>query len=195
MIKTTAMLLEELHEYKAPQNKILNMVKHQALFPVIRGLYETDKNVSGYLLASSIYNPSYLSLDFALSFYGLIPETVYTFTSVTFKKNKKKTYKTSFGTYTYRDIPELAYPVGITIRYEGTYSFLIADQEKALCDKLYTLKPVTNIKDLEYVLFNNLRIEEDTFYSLDTEKLKAYANLYQSTTLDTLTKLLKRSQQ
>ncbi|NLC64710.1 MAG: hypothetical protein GX753_03475, partial [Erysipelothrix sp.] len=164
-------------------------------FPVIRGLYETDKNVSGYLLASSIYNPSYLSLDFALSFYGLIPETVYTFTSVTFKKNKKKTYKTSFGTYTYRDIPELAYPVGITIRYEGTYSFLIADQEKALCDKLYTLKPVTNIKDLEYVLFNNLRIEEDTFYSLDTEKLKAYANLYQSTTLDTLTKLLKRSPQ
>lgn len=192
MIKTTAILVEELKNYKAPNDKIRNMVKNKELFPIVRGLYETDGNTSGYLLASSIYNPSYLSFDFALSFYGLIPEAVYTFTSATFKKNRRRKFTTPFGTFLYRDIPETVYPLGIRIMQEGNYSYLIADAEKAICDKLYTLSPASNIKELEYILFNDLRIEEDEFYKLDKEKMSRFAKLYRSTNLDLLVKLLRR---
>ena len=193
MIKTTAILVEELKDYSAPNDKITNMVKNKELFPIVRGLYETDSNTSGYLLAASIYNPSYLSFEFALSFYGLIPEAVYTFTSASFKKNRKKSFRTPFGNFIYRDIPEKVYPLGIKIMYEGDYSFLIADAEKAICDKLYTLSPISSIKELDYVLFENLRIDEDEFYKLDKDKLIKYAELYRSTSLKIFIKQIKRN--
>ncbi len=186
------MLIEELKNYSSPNDKISNMVKNQELFPIVRGLYETDRNTSGYLLASSIYNPSYLSFDFALSFYGLIPEAVYTFTSATFKKNRKRQFDTLFGTFTYRDIPEAVYPLGIRIIHEGDYSYLIADAEKAVCDKLYTIPPASNIRDIERIIFNDLRIDEEDFYKLDLDKLSKYAKLYNATNLDMLIKLLRR---
>ena len=46
----------------------------------IRDRYETDRNVPAYLLAGSIYGPSYISFEYALSRYGLIPEAVYAVT-------------------------------------------------------------------------------------------------------------------
>ena len=56
-----------------------------------------------YLLAGSIYGPSYISFEFALSYYGLIPEAVHVVTCASFEKKKKKTYDTIFGTFTYRN--------------------------------------------------------------------------------------------
>ena len=76
MIKTYAMIVDELSEYSAPENKLSRMVKEGIYIPIVKGLYETEKATSGYLLAGSIYGPSYLSFDFALSRYGLIPEAV-----------------------------------------------------------------------------------------------------------------------
>ncbi|HPX66067.1 MAG TPA: hypothetical protein PLW45_05650, partial [Anaerolineaceae bacterium] len=70
MIKTTAMLMEEKGEYRYPANKIARMVSEGTLFPVVRGLYTTDREIPGHFLAASIYGPSYLSFDFALSYWG-----------------------------------------------------------------------------------------------------------------------------
>ena len=74
-------------------------------------------------------------IEYALSFYGLIPERVTTITCATFDKKKKKQYNTSFGTFTYRDVPSSAYPEEIILKEENDYSFQIATVEKALCDK------------------------------------------------------------
>ncbi len=90
MIKTTSMLLEELEEYASPKSKLSRMVKRGECFPITKGLYETDPNTPPHLLAGSIYGPSYISFEFALSYYGLIPEAVYTVTCATFEKKKKK---------------------------------------------------------------------------------------------------------
>ena len=90
MIKTTNMLLEELRDYANPKAKLSRMVKQGQCFPVTRGVYETDRNVPAYLLAGSIYGPSYISFEYALSYYGMIPEAVYTVTCATFEKKKKK---------------------------------------------------------------------------------------------------------
>ena len=90
MIKTTGILVEEYKSYRNPKMKIGRLVKERKLIPIIRGLYETDDSVPGYLLANIIYGPSYLSFEFALSWYDLIPEAVFTITSASFSKKKNK---------------------------------------------------------------------------------------------------------
>lgn len=180
-------------EYSDVKGKIRREVAAGNLIPFMRGLYETNATVSGKYLAGHIYGPSYLSFDYALSAYSLIPETVFnTFTSATFKKSKTKTYRNLFGTFIYRDVPEAVYSFGVLIREEGEYSYLIAAPEKALCDKLYSLPPVNTVKGLRSLLFEDLRIDESEFEKLNLNELCELAPLYKSTTLNTLLKLIRR---
>lgn len=167
MIKTTKILLEELKEYVNPTAKIRRLVKNKELFPVVKGLYETDANIPGYYLAPAIYGPSYLSFEFALAYHSLIPESVYNFTSATFEKKKAKRYRTPYGTFTYRDVPSGAYPLGITLYSENGYGFQIASPEKAICDQLYKTSPLKNKSELESLLFDDLRIDKDEFFGLN----------------------------
>lgn len=191
MIKTHDILMQDLKKYKAPGNKLGRMVKEEHVIPIVRGLYETEKSTPGYLLAGSIYGPSYLSFDYALSYYGLIPEAVYVFTSATFEKKKTKHFITPFGTFIYRDIPTSVYPLGIQIKKEAAYSYAIASPEKALCDKLYTISPIKNKKELQQLLFTDLRIDETEFHKLNCEDLLTLCELYHCTNLNMLAKLLK----
>ncbi|WP_337664461.1 hypothetical protein [Suilimivivens sp.] len=192
MIKTTDMILEELQSYANPKTKLSRMVKQGKYFQIARGLYETDKNVPGHLLAGSIYGPSYISFEYALGFYGMIPEAVYTITSATFEKRKKKKYETAFGTFTYRDVPSAAFPLNIRLIQEGSYFYRIAEPEKALCDQLYTMPPAKNIKLLAELLFDDLRIEETELLKLEIEKIFFLSDRYHSTNIKKLITLLKR---
>ena len=194
MIKTTHMLLEELSDYANPKAKLSRMAKNGECFQITRGLYETDRSVPGYLLAGSIYGPSYISFEYALSYYGLIPEAVYTITCATFEKMKKKIYKTIFGTFTYRDVPSDVFPIGIRLIKEGEYFYRIAEPEKALCDFLYTLPPVKNTKELELLLLEDLRIDWSEFLKLDSEKIRLLSQRYHVTNVKKLEILLRRAQ-
>ena len=194
MILTNNMIKENLKEYSNPNTKICREIKKGKLIKIINGLYETDSSVNGYLLAGSIYGPSYLSFDFALSYYGLIPEKVTAFTSATLNKKKKKVYNNQFGTYLYRDIPEKVYPLGIRLVEEGNYSYQIASPEKALCDKLYTLSPLKNMKELENVLFNDLRIDMDEFNKLNLQDIEEISNSYNSTNVSLLYRYIRRKE-
>ena len=191
MIKKYAMIMEELSRYSAPENKLSRMVKDGTYIPIVKGLYETEKATSGYLLAGSIYGPSYLSFDFALSRYGLIPEAVYVFTSATFEKKKIKKYNTPFGSFTYRDVPSEVYPVGVKLEREGDYIYQIATPEKAICDKLYSVPPVNNKKEMISLLFENLRIDETEFAKLNKEYMIGLCELYHCTNLKILAKILR----
>ena len=192
MIVTTAILLEQLNEYANPAGKLSRLVRDGTYYPIVKGLYETDNGISGYLLASSIYGPSYLSFDFALSYYDLIPEAARAFTSATFGKKKKKEYNTPFGYFTYRDIPDSAYSLGIRIVKEGEYSVPIATPEKALCDKLYAVRPVGSIVNLAALLFEDLRVDEQAFHDLSSMDLLMLCELYPSTNLKLLKKFISR---
>ena len=185
-------MLEELKKYSNPAAKLSRMVKRGECFPIVRGLYETDRTVPGYLLAGSIYGPSYISFEYALSYYGLIPEAVYTITCATFEKKKKKKYETIFGTFTYRDIPSEAFPLELTIMQEKEYFYRIAEPEKALCDKLYTMHPVANCKELYALLTEDLRIEEAELYKLDSDKVAFLAEHYYSANVRKMAALLRR---
>lgn len=179
--------------YAKIKDKISREVQAGRLIPVARGLYETDAETSGKYLAGLIYGPSYLSFDYALAVYSLIPEAVYnTYTSATFNKNKIKQYQNHFGTFTYRDIPAEVYPLGVLLHEENGYSYQIATPEKALCDKLYTLSPAKKMTELQALLFNDLRVDEQEFAKLDKASIAELAPLYRATNLKLLGKLIRR---
>jgi len=192
MLITYRMLIDKYANYKGPAQKIMRMVEKEEIFKLTKGLYETDKNAPGYALANAIYNPSYLSFDFALAYHGLIPEAVYNYTSATFRKKKKKEYKNAFGTYYYRDVPDKAFPHEIMLQEEKGYPFSIATPEKALCDKLYIVSPVKNKKELYRLLFEDLRIDEEEFEKLDALVICELCDLYNKKNLHLLKKVMTR---
>lgn len=191
MIFTFDNLALKFRKYTDIKGKIRREVQSGRLTQIARGLYETDANTDGKYLAGIIYGPSYLSFDYALSMYSLIPEGVFgTYTSATFCKGKIKRYENAFGVFIYRDIPAEAYYAGVDIREEKGYSYQIATPEKALCDKLYVISPVGSLKALRSLLFEDLRIDEDAFWRLNLEELRQLATLYKSTNLKYLIKLI-----
>ncbi len=191
MILTIADLKIKYHHFSDIQGKIHREIKDGKYIQLIRGLYETNKETPGYYLASYIYGPSYLSFDYALYYYGLIPEKVTTYTSATFNKRKTKSYHNDFGHYVYQDVPKKAYPYELKTIEEYGYVYHIATKEKALCDKLYTVKPVHSMKQFIHLLFEDLRIDQDVFNTLDKEKIKMLCHKYHSTNLKFLYKLVK----
>lgn len=192
MIKTIEDLLVLYEDYSDPLGKIHREIKKENLFPVIKGLYETDTNTPGHYLSGYIYGPSYLSFEYALYYHGLIPERVVVFTNATFNKNKSKKYSNTFGVYTYRDIPKNAYPFGVQGYIENGYSYIIAIPEKAICDRLYIAPPQHSMKALKILIFENLRISEDTFFELDFDKLVYLCDKYQSTNMRLLKKIIAK---
>lgn len=192
MVVTINDLLIKYKDYKDPYGKIKREVDKNNIFPLVKGIYETDEKTPGYYLSSYIYGPSYLSFQYALSYHGLIPERVVVYTNATFGKNKKKEYKNKFGLYLYRDIPKSAYPYGIKVEIINNYSISIATPEKAICDMLYITSPHNNIKELEVLLFEDLRIGYDDFYNLNFENMLFIARKYKSKNIRLLEKLLEK---
>lgn len=87
------------------------------------------------VVAGKIYTPSYISLHSALSYYGIIPESVFQITSVT--SNRTTSYKNAFGEFSYQSIkPNLFFGFEVRQLSEG-HSFLMAQPEKAILDLLY----------------------------------------------------------
>lgn len=193
MLKSTSMLLDELSAYQDPFGKIKRLCNEGKLHQLTRGTYETDGSLPGYLLSSAIYGPSYLSFDYALSRYGLIPEAVHEFTSATFGKGKKKLYHNHFGNYSYRDVPKEAFSIGTTMISEDGYYYSIATPEKALCDKLYTLPPVKNLKELQTMLFDDLRIYEEEFSRLNKETVEEFSKHYHCNNVVFLSKYMRKT--
>ena len=195
MILTNNMIINGLSEYSNPQTKLGRLVKSGNFFPIIRGLYETDINRAGYLLAESIYSPSYLSFDFALSFHGLIPEAVYSYTSATFEKRKKKIYRTSFGNFYYRDVPSDVFYLEVISLHEDGYYFKMASPEKALCDKIYSVAPVRSLKRIAELLEEDLRIDRSELERLNIKTIEELAPLYHSSNVTLLEKFLRKNLQ
>ena len=191
MVLTVEDLALKYSDYTDIIGKIRREVQAGNLIQVSRGLYETDKNADGKYLAGYIYGPSYLSFDYALAVYSLIPEAVYkSCTSARFGKSRKKRYQNSFGIYPYRDVPKAVFSLGVNICVENGYSYQLATPEKALCDKMYSLPPAGSVKALKELLFDDLRIYEKGLMSLDIENICRIAPLYGCNNLKTLAKFL-----
>ena len=192
MIVTTSMLKQKYSNYSNPLDKIKREAKDGRIFRITRGLYELNKNVNPCFLASSILSPSYLSFEWALSYYGLIPERVYAITSASLEVRKNKTYINQFGRYEFSDINPRAFSEGLTYIEDGDYITKIATKEKAICDSLSKWRVVENIKELKELLFEDKRIYEDEFASCDFSLMIRLAGLYNKKNLELLVKLVRK---
>ena len=192
MIITASLLKEKYKDYVNPLDKIKRDVDSGLLFRLTRGVYETDSSVNPCFLASSILSPSYLSFDWALSYYDLIPEKAFSITSASLKIRKNKTFINKFGRYEYSDIPSNAFSEGLTYLENGEYIAKIVTKEKAICDSLSKWRVVRNIKDLAELLFIDKRIDEEEFKTCDFKSMIRLAGLYNKTNLDLLIKLIRK---
>jgi len=93
-----------------------------------------DSYVLPYFIANRLYQPSYISLEKALSYYSIIPETVYTITSITTKPTRE--FTTPTGVFSYQRIKREAFIGYVPKEIEGITT-LFAEPEKALVDYLY----------------------------------------------------------
>lgn len=173
---TYGFVMDCLRAYRSPRSKLTHLLKTGALVRVKKGIYVFCQpfvrgQICKELLANLIFGPSYISLEWALSFHGLIPERVEEITSVTFKR--KKEYSTPLGRYSYFKIPPARYPAGIEIVELNIYQkFLIASKEKAICDFL-TIRRGRFISrsHLMDILFEDMRVDEDDITTLNLAKL------------------------
>ncbi|MEK7482362.1 MAG: type IV toxin-antitoxin system AbiEi family antitoxin domain-containing protein [Patescibacteria group bacterium] len=144
-----------LHRYK----------KRGFILQIKRGLYVfPDFLPPDVYVANRIYAPSYVSLEFALSYHGVIPETVYEITSVTTKSTRR--FETLGKFFSYRKIKKAAY-TGYEIQKQQELSFYIADAEKAFVDTDY-LRLINRQKPISR--FNKEKI--------NPEKALRYAKLF-----------------
>ncbi|MFZ0241571.1 MAG: hypothetical protein WAL90_07980 [Desulfobacterales bacterium] len=191
-------LLDCLKEYARPRDKISDLLKKRAIIRVKKGLYifgqeYRRKPYSREILANLIYGPSYLSLDYALQYYGLIPERVEALTSVTTGRSHR--FYTPVGLFTYRMIPLEAFRIGMDrIEIDNGRAFLMAIPEKALADKLHEGRgmEIQTQKALISYLEENLRIDPAALRSLRPAELDAIARRYRSRKITLLNDFFRR---
>jgi len=147
---------------------------------IVRGYYiiadlKLDENVL-FEIANRIYSPSYISLEMALSYYHMIPESVYGLTSVTSRKTM--VFTTDVGDFIYHTVrPRLLFGYKL-VNYSGK-RFKIAEPEKALLDYFYLNTSIRSEDD-----FAGMRIGKDQYFAqVDETRLVAYLNEFQQRSL------------
>jgi len=171
-------VMDCLKDYNMPRDKLFYLLKSEALIHIKKGLYLLGPKFKRQpycleLIANMIYGPSYVSLEKALQIYGFIPEHVEAITSVTFKRTKQ--FQTPIGHFLYAHCHPSSYAVGITTRKFSEYENpLIATPEKALTDMLTIRRgKITSMHQIEQILLEDLRIDEEDLHTLDLKQLQA----------------------
>ena len=171
-----------LWEKNFDRNNLTRWCK-KGLLVKLRNLYYAFpdyRQVPGFTryLAGKIYQPSYISLHSALSFYGMIPEEVVQLTSVTTLKTAK--FENYFGTFHYHNVKTpLFFGYEIKTMPNGR-GILFATPEKALLDLLYLHPYYKTEQDM-----TELRLDEDFMQNeLNLERLHDYLSRIKSKTLE-----------
>lgn len=152
---------------RASQAFLSYNVKKGAFVRLKAGLFALKNNLpSEYIIANRLYSPSYISLDTALSYYNLIPETVYAITSVTPKPTRE--FEVNGIAYDYRRIKREAFTGYIPKEIHGETVY-IATPEKAVADFLYFV----SLGKRKY----NDRLKLD---KIDSSQLKQYRDLFKT---------------
>jgi predicted transcriptional regulator of viral defense system len=169
-------------ELNSVKDKISDLEKRGVVIRLKRGLYVISKSITGLdlsleLIANHLYGPSYVSMESALRFYGLIPESVYSTYSMTLKRSRS--FKNSLGYFEYISCQPDYYSIGITQVNKKDYAFLMASREKALCDLIaYTPNlRLRSIKSLQLYLEEDLRLDMDEFYKMNVSILEECAEV------------------
>ena len=140
---------------------IQRLEKYDILSRITKGKYLLSDNIlNEYEIANLLVNPSYISFESALSFYGILPQFPYTLSSATPRRSTKITYQEKEYEFTHIS-PELFWG------FEKKDDFLIASPEKALIDAIYLYSKGLRKIDLD----------ELTLTIIDKAKFDQFASL------------------
>ena len=170
---SSAILGAELGSYSSIADKSAALVSDGTLVRIRRGLFCVSPEVSGQrlacgLVANHLYGPSYVSLEWALARYGMIPERVAVVGSVCMKR--AKSFVTPLGRFEYHKVPAAHFVHGFTSVQDENGNFLMmATPAKALCD-LVMLRPNLRMNSREAMrafLFDDMRLSLDHDRKID----------------------------
>ena len=159
-----------------------------------RGFYMfTDTTLNEevlFLIANRLYTPSYVSFESALSYYGLIPEGVYSITSACGRKTSS--FHTPIAEFVYRRIkPQLLF--GYSLQKQGLQTYKIAEIEKAVLDYLYLNPNIIQDADFYEWRFNSQEFLSRANISKLNEYAKAFNNKSLIKRLEKLLELMKKT--
>lgn len=123
-----------------------------------------------FAIANRIYSPSYVSLESALSYYRLIPETTLAVTSVCTRKTRR--INSPLCAFIYRSI-QPQYFFGYEAKTGRKHSFLMASPERAIIDTLYLRRDISSAKDML-----ELRFDTEVFKALNTMEILNLADRF-----------------
>ena len=148
--------------------------------------YKTSADISLYF-ANKLYQPSYISLHTALSFYGIIPELVTSITSVS--SLKTTAFKNDFGEYVYKKIKEDLF-FGFDLKsLSDRRAMKLATPEKAILDLLYLYPFYDTIQEIQ-----ELRFDEDFMQeALNRARLIEFTDSYKCKALEKRVKIMLKS--
>jgi predicted transcriptional regulator of viral defense system len=144
--------------------------------PLAGGYYiladrEMDEMVL-FMVANKIYEPSYVSLESALAYYEIIPETVLGVTSISSRKTKQ--YESAWGVFSYRSVKPQTMIGYQVIESTPGIKFKIACLEKALLDYLYLNNEIQSLADFEELRWNRTQLHDRLDHSLFTQYVKLF---------------------
>mgnify|MGYP001248558433 CR=1 FL=1 len=190
-------LVSCLRGYSKPRDRITSLLADGSLIRVRKGLYVFGDRyrrapISRELLANLIYGPSYVSLDYALSHHGMVPERVEDVTSITTGENRR--FVTPIGLFTYQPLPPHRYAPCVLWFREGDTGYLMASPEKALVDRVWTDKRFSpaNLREFHAYLIEGLRLDEQQLSTLDRNRLATIALAFESRKINMLARYLAR---
>ncbi len=151
------------------------------LRPIAGGYYvlaeRTFDETFLFMAANLIYEPSYVSLESALAYYQVIPETVLGVTSISSRKTKE--FPSDWGVFQYRSVKRnlmFGYDV---VEINQNEKYKMAKLEKAILDYLYLNPEINHVID-----FEGLRWNKDQLSSkVDPEIFKTYLQIFNKTAL------------
>lgn len=193
-------LMDCLSYLSKPRDKVSRLLAAGDIIRVRKGLYLFAERFRGApicreLLANLIHGPSYVSLDYALSFHGLIPERVEEITSVCTGRSCR--FDTPAGVFSYRSLSIDRYSWGAELMIVSGSSFLMAKPAKALADKVWTDKRFTGarLSDFGPYLFQDLRIDPGQLGSIPARDFIEAAEAYRSPKIQSLAKYIASLQE
>lgn len=192
------LLKDRLSTLASPRDKISAFLRKKDLIRVKKGLYIFGETLAhepyhAEVLANLIYGPSAISLEYALAYYGFIPERVEIITSVTNQRHKY--FSTPIGEFSYQYLHPDKYSVGINqVALDLHHQILIATPEKAIADVLLLScnQQLKNEKELIDYLFEDLRIDETSLKTLDLTLLFELTSVYRHGNLSLLMRYLSQ---
>ena len=122
----------EIENRRTFENTVKRLLEERILSTIEKGKYvKTNSNYTKFDISQFIYSPSYISLETALNYHGLLEQFPFEITAITTKKRVEKEFEGQV--YSFVNIKKELF-----LGFEKEGDFLIAVPEKAIFDQIYT---------------------------------------------------------